>query len=249
MLKTKRVFRTDFVLELTWVSSIVEAVQTIHGPYQTAHQHATKVPFYRILICVHGFSTPSFSLTGLAVRLTDITDSYANLFQCPGNGDWKNMTCSTSGDAESACGSGAVGSYTYVSGGYVTMAQAGGFISNSTCNSTNKNAGSNNVTDSTSSAQTPACSGSSHSSTVALGAGLGAGLGIPLLICTAVLVYCAASRRRKLPYSQQKPEDMNQSTAGRPAPPAELDEGTQRVEMGDKLVTRSELHGYDTPQF
>lgn len=182
-----------------------------------------------------------FSLTGFWPD-TEIQNSYANLFQCPGNGDWKNMTCSSRGDAETACGVDAVGSWEWVSGGTVTSGQNGV----STCSDVAT--GATNLTDPTSSTQTscPACtdpaSQSSSHSAVALGAGLGVGLGVPLLISTALLIYCTGAWRRLLS-SPQRQMNMNQPIAGQSRdPPSELDGGTYVAEIGSK-DTRSELQG------
>lgn len=174
---------------------------------------------------------------------TEIQDKYANLFQCPSNGNWKNMTCSTRADAETACGEDAMGSWIWTAGGNVTSAQNGA----STCEdmgSGNTTACTTAATDSTAtvtaSATTCPESSSSHPSTVALGAGLGAGLGIPLLISTALLIYCEISRRRLLASSQL---GINQQTARVPTRPSELDGGLVAAEMADKTGMRSELQG------
>lgn len=177
---------------------------------------------------------------------TEIQHKYANLFQCPGNGNWRNMTCSTRADAETACGEDAMGSWTWTAGGNVTSAQNG----NSTCDmSTDTGSGNTTgcttaATDSaatvTASATTCPESSSSHPSTVALGAGLGAGLGIPLLISTALLIYCEISRRRLLASSQL---GINQQTARMPTRPSELNGGLVAAEMANKMGMRSELQG------
>ncbi|KAJ5195387.1 uncharacterized protein N7498_008825 [Penicillium cinerascens] len=170
---------------------------------------------------------------------TEIPDSYANLFQCPGNGDWTNMTCSSRGDAETACGVDAVGSWTWVAGGNVTTAQNG----QSTCNATDvmnlKNSNSSSSTQATCPACTAAATQSSHHSTVAIGAGLGVGLGIPLLLSTALFIFCARSRRR-LTSSQQETNTV-QGTAGRSTHPLELNGGGDAAELDSKM--RSELRG------
>lgn len=192
------------------------------------------------IACIH-CKPALFSLTGFWLD-TEIPNSYANLFQCPGNGDWKNMTCSSRGDAETACGVDAVGSWEWVSGGNVTSSQNGV----STCSDVATR--TTNLTDSTSSTQTscPACTGpasqSSSHSTVALGAGLGAGLGVPLLISTALLIYCMAARRRLLS-SPQRQMSMNQPITGQSRdPPSELNGDTYVAELGSK-DTRFELQG------
>jgi hypothetical protein len=151
------------------------------------------------------------------------------------------MTCSNRGDAETACGESAVGSWTWVSGGNVTIAQNGqNSTSTSTCNTTSDRVTSNAGL--TSSAQPTACtdSTSSHPSTIALGAGLGAGLGVPLLISTILLIYCANSRRRLLS-SPPQPTLMDKQTTGHQSPPSELNGAVARTEMGDNMGTRSEL--------
>ncbi|KAJ6091796.1 hypothetical protein N7467_003765 [Penicillium canescens] len=149
--------------------------------------------------------------------------------------------CGLRGDAETACGENAVGSWTWVSGGNVTIAQ-NGQNSTSTCNTTSDSVTSN--TRLTSSAQTTACTDStlSHPSTIALGAGLGAGLGVPLLVSTILLLYCATSRRRLLSSPQQQTV-MDKQTTGHPSPPSELNGAVERTEMGDNMGTRSELQG------
>ncbi|KAJ5632972.1 hypothetical protein N7490_009311 [Penicillium lividum] len=163
---------------------------------------------------------------------TEIPSSYANLFQCPDNGEWKNMTCSSRGDAETACGIDAVGSWTYVSGGNVTTARNG------------ESTSTTNVTDSSSTQTinatcTKAATGSSGHSTLALGVGLGAGLGVPLLISTALLIYCANSRR--LPDSRQKTNMEGIATCTQSTYPMELNGAGRAPELEGKL--RSELQG------
>lgn len=152
------------------------------------------------------------------------------------------MTCSSRGDAETACGVDAVGSWEWVSGGTVTSGQNGV----STCS--DGATGATNLTDSTNSTQTscPACtdpaSQSSSHSVVALGAGLGAGLGVPLLISTALLIYCMGARRR-LQSSPQRQMNMDQPITGQSRDlPSELSGGTYVAELGSK-DTRSELQG------
>ena len=182
-----------------------------------------------------------FSLTGFWPD-TELPDSFANLFQCPGNGDWTNMTCSGRADAETACGVDAAGWFKWASGGNVTSGQNGV----STCSDVTT--GATNLTDSTSLTQTscPACtdpaSQSSSHSAVALGAGLGAGLGVPLLISTVLLIYCMGARRRLLS-DPQRQMNMNQPIAGQSRDlPSELNRGTYVAEMGSK-DTRAELQG------
>ncbi|OJJ47381.1 hypothetical protein ASPZODRAFT_1947697 [Penicilliopsis zonata CBS 506.65] len=155
---------------------------------------------------------------------TEISDGWANLFQC--NDSTTLLTCSHEIETQSACkAANALGTYTYTSAN-VTAGQVGIFTNYSSASSTASSSSSStspsssissssSTTSSSPSASNSTCPTRSQSEMIALGAGLGAGLGVPLLLSTALLIYCGGLRRGTKP--PQQVSDKVEVVSGQPA--------------------------------
>lgn len=126
------------------------------------------------------------------------------------------MTCSHEISAAVACTpSKALGTYEYTTAN-VTVAQLGiqdlntsTTVANLT--STNSSAAATTLATidpaASASPTCPSSSSSTNSELIAIGAGLGAGLGVPLLIATALVIYCGGQKRR-LQQQQEKSQQQ-----------------------------------------
>ena len=147
----------------------------------------------------------------------------------------------------------ALGTYEYTAAN-VTTAQNGRLACAATTNATSVTGTSNNSTDATSvngtsnnsTNSTLTCpSASERSELVALGAGLGAGLGVPLLISTAVLIYCCGLRRRgkRINPSENSMMGPQRWTGNSPHPMELYAQASRPRELMGPWKERSELSG------